>query len=105
VKGKLRHDFDVSFRKSVNALFKRSYSSNERNRIVEEMTEEYFAKTGEFPSDKVLEKLADFILDDDLRDNSMDKVTKTEYPILSDKQIARRTLGRHARSLFAKTEV
>lgn len=105
MKGKLRHDFDVSFNRAVNALFKRSYCTDERNKIVEEMTEEYFAKTGEFPSDKTLEKLADFILDDDLRDNSMDKVTKTEYPILSDKQLARRTIGRHTRSLFAKTEV
>lgn len=103
--GKKRHDFDISFRKSVNSLYKSDISMEEKRSAVEEMIERYFSVTGEYPSEKTLEKLADVLLSDVLRDTDVSKTTKTEYPILSERQISRRTIGIHVRSDFRKVEV
>ena len=91
--GKKRHDFDISFRKSVNALYKSDVSIEEKKVVVEEMLEGYYSKTGEYPSEAILEKLADVLLSDMLRDNDVGKLSKTEYPILSVTQVIRRVTG------------
>jgi hypothetical protein len=57
---------------------------------IEELTEEYFAKTGEMPDAVALERLADLILFEDLYNPSLTKMQDEEYPIMSDRQFDRR---------------
>jgi hypothetical protein len=64
---------------------------------IEQLTEEYFAKTGEMPDGTALEKLADLCLYEELTDDDRMKVRNNEYPFLSDTQLARRQEGKHAR--------
>jgi hypothetical protein len=90
MRGKKRHDFDTSFRRSINALFKSNEPMEYKNSEVERMIEGYVAATGEYPSETFLEMLADVLLSDMLRDNDMTKIQKTEYPILSTNQMKRR---------------
>lgn len=90
MKGKKRHDFDTSFRKSIKALYKSNESMDFKKSEVERMIEGYVAATGEYPSESFLEALADVLLSDMLRDDDMRKMQKYEYPILSDNQLKRR---------------
>lgn len=93
MKGKTRHDFDISFRKATKALYESNISVEEKLAEVEKMTEGYYVETGEFPSDTMLEKLADVLLSDELRNPDSFKVRRTEYPILSTDQMKRSKNG------------
>jgi hypothetical protein len=57
---------------------------------IEELTEEYFAKTGEMPDNIALERLSDLCLYEELSDTHPDKVTRTEYPFFSETQFEER---------------
>lgn len=57
---------------------------------IEQLTEEYFAKNGEMPDAKALERLADLCLYEELTDDNVHKVAHTEYPFLSEYQFDRR---------------
>lgn len=57
---------------------------------IEELTEEYFAKTGEMPDGITLERLANLCLHEELTDSHPDKVTRTEYPFFSETQFEER---------------
>lgn len=57
---------------------------------LEALTENYFAKTGEVPDGVALERLANLCLYEELTDSHPDKVTRTEYPFLSDHQFEER---------------
>jgi hypothetical protein len=92
MKGKKRHDFDTSFRRSIKALYKSNESMDYKKSEVERMIEGYVAATGEYPSESFLEMLADVLLSDMLRDDDIDKTRKNEYPILSENQVKRRNL-------------
>lgn len=72
---------------------------------IEELTERYYAETGDLPDAKALERLADLILHEELTDNNEHKVAHNEYPILSETQIARRQEGKHTRKEGLKGEV
>lgn len=90
MKGKKRHDFDTSFRRSIKALYKSDEPIDYKKSEVERMIEGYVVATGDYPSESFLEMLADVLLSDMLRDDDMTKITKTEYPILSEEQTKRR---------------
>jgi hypothetical protein len=62
---------------------------------IDVLTEEYFAKNGEFPDAAALERLADLCLYEEITDSNPDKMTTEEYPIMSDTQLARRREGKH----------
>jgi hypothetical protein len=64
---------------------------------IEELTEGYYAKTGEMPDGVALERLADLCLYEELTDDDRMKVRNNEYPFLSETQLARRQEGLHAR--------
>jgi hypothetical protein len=64
---------------------------------IEALTEEYFARAGEWPDSVALERLSDLCLWEELSDPDEHKVSRNEYPILSETQIARRQEGKHAR--------
>jgi hypothetical protein len=57
---------------------------------IEELTEAYFAATGEMPDSVALERLANLCLHEELTDSHPDKVSRTEYPFFSDHQFEER---------------
>ncbi|AYA77350.1 hypothetical protein DOE78_18905 [Bacillus sp. Y1] len=57
---------------------------------IEQLTEDYFAKTGEMPDGVALERLTDLCLYEELTDPHPDKVTRTEYPFMSETQLEER---------------
>lgn len=62
----------------------------ERITEVDRAIEEYFAKTGNMPDDKALERLADLLLYEELTDAHPDKVAREEYPFFSESQFDER---------------
>jgi hypothetical protein len=67
--------------------------------LIAELTEDYFAKTGEMPDAIALERLADLLLYEELTDTNEHKISQTEYPFLSDRQFDRRD-SREVKSAF-----
>jgi hypothetical protein len=57
---------------------------------IEELTEEYFARAGEWPDSVALERLADLVLHEELTDTDRMKVRNNEYPFFSEHQLDRR---------------
>ena len=51
------------------------------------LTEQYFAINGKIPPVAVLDRLATLILQDELADKHPDKMTRNEYPLISDTQL------------------
>jgi hypothetical protein len=62
----------------------------ERIHRIDEMLNGYVAETGERPNSDVLETLADEILAEELRDPDEHKMSRYEYPIMSERQFERR---------------
>lgn len=60
---------------------------------IEQLTEDYYAKTGEMPDEKTLERLADLCLYEELTDTDRMKVRNNEYPFLSEHQFEERHNG------------
>lgn len=65
--------------------------------VIERLIEEYVAQTGRHPDGKHLERLTDAILYEELTDSHPDKMTRNEYPIMSDTQLARRREGKQVK--------
>lgn len=63
---------------------------DERNKEVDQLIEQYIENTGDIPHPEALDELADYILQDDLTDPSPNKITKTDFPILSKNQTRHR---------------
>jgi hypothetical protein len=80
-------DFKSGFSQAVDELLTLDLPMTFRIGQVEILTEAYFEQTGQKPDPFQLERLADFILRDDLSDPHPDKVTNTEFPILSEGQV------------------
>jgi hypothetical protein len=57
---------------------------------IDSVTEEWFARTGDMPDAKQLERLADLILHEELTDNDRMKVRNNEYPFFSESQLDER---------------
>lgn len=57
---------------------------------VEDMLSQYYNQVGKHPKGMVLEQLGSYLLVDDLKDKDVDKVTNTDYPIMSESQLKRR---------------
>jgi hypothetical protein len=69
----------------------KEYSIPERNEIVTDLAEYYRKQSGGYAMpNAMLTALADFILDDELSNNSNSKSRKNAYPILSFRQLQRR---------------
>ncbi|MBE7117306.1 hypothetical protein FT641_27025 [Bacillus paranthracis] len=69
----------------------KSYTKEERNNKVEALIEEFYAANGRHMSSYHLQRLADVILVEELKDKTPDKVSKKEYPVLSNRQSQTRT--------------
>lgn len=61
-------------------------SREERSRFSDDLIESYFEIIGKIPPPSVLDRLATLILQDELADKHPDKMTREEFPLLSDDQ-------------------
>lgn len=89
--------YQEEFAERVEGLFlPEDYPSVDvRNDTASKMTEEHFEITGTYPKPYVLEKLANYILLDTLRDRNIHKAKHDEYPVFSkyqEKKRARRQI-------------
>jgi hypothetical protein len=92
-------DYKSELHKKINALQSATKKGEIQRELrlvmIEQLTEEYFAKTGELPDAKALQRLEDLCIYEELTDSRPDKMTLEEYPIMSDYQLARRQHGMH----------
>jgi hypothetical protein len=58
--------------------------------IIDELIESYIAATGQRPDSVQLDRLATLCLREELTDRHPDKMSREEFPIMSDDQLARR---------------
>lgn len=68
----------------------KSYTPEERKNKVEALTEEFYAANGRHMHSIYLQRLADVLLVEELKDSNPDKVTATERPIMSNRQMITR---------------
>lgn len=100
-------DYKTEFSAVISGMFDNLIADRQaRIAAVQALVEEYFVCVGEVPEGSELDRLADLILNEELTDKHPDKVTRTEYPFLSESQFARRrnnetSLDRAAESLDA----
>ncbi|MCG5252606.1 hypothetical protein [Brevibacillus agri] len=84
-------DYKAAFSEAVTELIASNRANpiprHERMRIIGALTDEYVASTGERPDGAELERLANAVLHEELTDRHPDKVTREEYPIMSDVQL------------------
>ena len=77
-------------------------SLEERYSIIEQLNEEFFQRTnGKVLPHFLLGRLTDWVLKEELTNRDIDKVTKTEFAILSHRQLRRR--DRRERSFNVET--
>ena len=76
-------DYKNAFRLAVDKLVATKMPVPWRNKAIEDLTDAYITQTGEIPDSDELVRLANYILQDDFSDRLSDKVSRTEYPILS----------------------
>ncbi|QHZ52325.1 hypothetical protein [Paenibacillus larvae] len=80
-----------AFCEAVTDLIEQNITDrSERINAVEALTDAYVDSTGNLPDSAQLERLADYLLKEELTDNFADKVTQTDYPFFSDRQLDRR---------------
>ena len=82
------HEVNERLMESIETLEKEalSLSGEQRAELVEQLTEEYYGLTGKFPDKWVLERMSNIILVEIIKDRTPDKLSRTEYPFLSDRQ-------------------
>jgi hypothetical protein len=78
-------DFKITFSNEVDKLIAQDLTVEFKNKLVQGLTDAYVDQTGKVPDSYELERLATWIVEDKSRDP--DKVTNTEYPVLSTGQM------------------
>jgi hypothetical protein len=78
-------NYKETFTQKVDELVKQDLTVEFKNKLVQGLTDAYVEQTGKVPASYDLERLATWIVEDKSRDP--DKVTNTEYPILSEGQV------------------
>lgn len=78
-------DYKKAFVEEVDVLVKQDLTPEFKNKLIYAITETYWEETQRLPDSYELERLTTWLVEDKSRDP--DKVTNTEYPILSDSQM------------------
>lgn len=84
-------DYKAEFEREVNELIDQNIEDRqERIKAIAALVDDYSLYIGEAPDPVQLERLADYILREELTDKNPYKVSHNEYPIFSESQIKRR---------------
>jgi hypothetical protein len=91
-------DFKNEFKHYVNVLFmdaKKGFLDDRQSRMkkIDSLIESYIAATGQRPDSVQLDRLATLCLREELTDRHPDKMSREEFPIMSDEQYVRRKTG------------
>jgi hypothetical protein len=91
-------DFKNEFKHYVNVLFmdaKKGFLDDRQARMkkIDSLIESYIAATGQRPDIVQLDRLATLCLREELTDRHPDKMSREEFPIMSDEQYVRRKTG------------
>lgn len=91
-------DYKSAFKRYVDELFARAKRGDladraERMALIDELIESYIAATGQRPDSVQLDRLATLCLREELTDRHPDKMSREEFPIMSDEQYIRRKTG------------
>lgn len=70
----------------IDEAYKRTTTPQERVSKAEELTEAYYEQIGLQPAESVLSRLAWYIVFDEMTDSHPDKMSREEYPIMSEHQ-------------------
>jgi ribosomal protein L17 len=92
------NDYKNEFKRYVDELFARAKRGDladraERMALIDELIESYIAATGQRPDNVQLDRLATLCLREELTDRHPDKMSREEFPIMSDEQYVRRKTG------------
>ena len=88
----MKNNTVVKYEELVNEVITTNPFLEEKGDIIESINESYFNETGMNLPSYLLCMLTDWYLSDILKDKSVDKVTNTEYAILSHRQLKRRDI-------------
>lgn len=87
-------DYKAEFEREVNEIIDQNIEDRqERIKAIGALVDYYMLYIGEAPDPVQLERLADYILREELNNTHPDKVAREEYPIFSNRQILRRRSG------------
>lgn len=91
-------DYKTEFNDAVTELIEQRIQPREKRiQAINALIDEYVTVIEKVPCGRQLERLTDEILREELTDTHPDKMTREEYPIMSDNQYRRKTLGMHVR--------
>ncbi|MCY9760405.1 hypothetical protein M5X06_12830 [Paenibacillus alvei] len=84
-------DYKTSFERAATCLIDAKIEDrDERMTAVQALIDEYVASIGERPDGAIIEQLTDYILFEELEGDMRTDKINDEYPILSERQMARR---------------
>ena len=88
----MKNDILNKYESWVNDVVETDLSKEEKDQVITEINESFFREAEVNLPSYLLSKLTDWYLSDVLKDKSVDKVTNTEYAILSSRQLKRRDI-------------
>ena len=74
----------------IDEAYRQRPGPQERVQKASALCEAHYEQIGRYPDSSVLNRLAWYIVIDDMIDRHPDKMTREEYPIMSDDQLERR---------------
>lgn len=80
-------NYKKTFENCVSDLLKTQPPIEDRKKAAEALCEAYFDQTEDVPDGVQLQRLANWLLLEDLIDPHPDKVTRADYPIMSKRQL------------------
>ena len=82
---------EAKFRLLANKLIRKNIADRvERIAAIDALISEYVGSSGQVPDSRILDKLTDYLLSEEMKDVSAHKMQRDEYPILSHTQRASR---------------
>lgn len=91
---KVKKTFNIinnKFSSEVEHLVRTAPDLEIKHKLIEDIAERYYQEVGEQMPHYMINLLTEWYLSGELKSKDVDKVSKTEYPILSKHQIIRRS--------------
>jgi hypothetical protein len=96
-------NYKITFINEVEKLLAEGLELKEGIKEIDVLLEAYVSQVGEVPDSQQLTRLANFILQEELKYKHPDKVTKTEFPFLGKRQLITRSKREIATDLSNKS--